>query len=761
MSGYDSAQRLKKDDDLGRWRFAAEIAEVIRSTPADWSARIGIFGKWGEGKSTILHFLEEMLKPEGNVVFYFTPWAVQELDELWEEFGNALLEALEAEKLEVESPWKGMTRKFQEKLRSTVLPDVAQGAAELLGKDKAYKSALGLVGKWLKPDGAQVKKIREKLGEKRVIVFIDDLDRATPELLPKLLLSLREILDLPGFTFVLAFDNEIVADGLVTANSAWGDGDSFLDKILDFHYYLPPISKAAKRLLLRNMLQRYAKFVPQDSIDAIEHLLPDNPRKLKRLVRGLVSLQPQLARHNADELNWVEIWLAEMMRQESYAFFLHLLDDGALETLIGIGYKIRQRERRKKGDDNEANDDADIKKVIDEVGGINEKQTERLIELVKATRNLAGLHLAYNWKFALRPEAITWKEFHELLAQWNKAPDPGTISAWIAKQSAANSIDIADIETDLFETFLNAKHNAASKAAEASTVEANATHCAEAKSLLTMTEQFLSLPGVFTPERFGKLYEKSLYWIAFRVNPADAELRDAERALIYSLLEHASDDQAPAMLEALKPGDPWAFGPEDAETARLKKERRDEGVTRLLPKVENAFSAYLSRPESLRLLSTPQGSSSFQYVLFSPERLPWGAVVRNALLETMRTAHSDSNAYEKVNEFLQFLVEASGNRSDYIPRQSAESIVADREFIATLWRGVISRPIQFRMWKSYLAKRVALLQLGAQEDDLPLSPELARATGTLGPAELAPGESDGDDTDSSDLAFLDDDEGQE
>ena len=91
MSGYDSAQKLKKDDDLGRWRFASEIASVIRSTPAAWSARIGIFGKWGEGKSTVLHFLEEMLKPEGNIVFYFTPWAVQELDELWAEFGNALL----------------------------------------------------------------------------------------------------------------------------------------------------------------------------------------------------------------------------------------------------------------------------------------------------------------------------------------------------------------------------------------------------------------------------------------------------------------------------------------------------------------------------------------------------------------------------------------------------------------------------------------------------------------------------------------------
>lgn len=755
MSGYDSAQRLKKDDDLGRWRFASEIASVIRSTPADWSARIGIFGKWGEGKSTVLHFLEEMLKPEGNIVFYFTPWAVQELDELWEEFGNALLDALETEKLEVEFPGKGTIRKLKEKIGSTGIPDLVQGGMELWGKDKLYKGALGFVGKWLKPDGAQVQKIREKLGDKRVIVFIDDLDRATPELLPKLLLSLREILDLPGFTFVLAFDNEIVADGLVTTNSAWGDGDSFLDKILDFHYYLPPISKAGKRLLLKNMLDRYAKFVPQESIGPVEHLLPDNPRKLKRLVRGLVSLHPQLVRHGADELNWVEIWLAEMIRQESYEFFMHLLDGGQLDPLIGITYKLRRNERRKKGEDKD--DNADIKKVIDEVGGVNEQQTERLIELVNATRNLAGFHLEYNFKFALRPETITWKEFYELLAQWKETPQPGTISSWIAKQSAANSIDPTDIEADLYQTFLNAKHNAASKAAEASTVEDNATYCTEAKSLLTMTEQFLGLPGMFTPERFGVLYEKSLYWIAFRVNPADGDLREAERNLLFALVDRATNDDAPAMIEALKPMDPWAFGPEDAETMRLKKELRDECVTRLLPKVENAFPAYLNRPESLRLLSTSQGSSSFRYVLFSPDRIPWAAVIRGALLETLHKAKSDQNAYDKANEFLQLLVDAASNRSNYIARESAVSIAGDREFIVALWQGVTSRHIQFRMLKSYLLKRAALLELGAQEEDLPLSPELAKAMETDGPSKAELDQSEGESADDFDLSVLEGD----
>lgn len=754
MPGYDSALRLKKDDDLGRWRFAAEIAEVIRSTPADWSARIGIFGKWGEGKSTILHFLEEMLKPEGNIVFYFTPWAVQQLDELWEEFGNALLEALEEEKLEVESPWKGMTRRLQEKLESTGLPEVAQGAAELFGKDKVYKSALGLVGRWLKPDGAQVRKIRERLGSQRVIVFIDDLDRATPKLLPKLLLSLREILDLPGFTFVLAFDNEIVADGLVRANNAWGNGNNFLDKILDFHYYLPPVSKTGKRLLLKKMLDRYATFVPQNSIDPIEDLLPDNPRKLKRLVRGLVSLQPQIKRHGADELNWIEIWLAEMIRQESYPFFMRLLDGGDLDLLIGMGYTIRRSERRRKGEDTE--DNSDIRKVINEVGGIDEEQAERIIALVIATRSLAGLQLQYSFKFALRPEAITWKEFFQLLAQWKGTPVPDTISSWIAEQSMTNLIDPSDIEAELFQTFLSAKQNAVSKAADATTIDENANHCAEAKSLLEITEQFLKLPDMLTAERFGKLFDQSLYWIAFRVNPADGELRDAERSLIKSLLERASVEQAPEMLDSLIGGDPWGFGPDDADTAQLKSAFRNECVACLRPKVESAFVTYLGRPESLRLLSTPKGSPSFRDVLFSADRIP--SVIRSALLNMMQDAKNDNSAFEKANDFLQLLMDAAGNRPSYIPRKSASDIARDRELIAALWKGVTSRHIQFRMLKSYLSKRTALLQLGAQEDDLPLSPELAKAMEALSPTELAPDESEAED---SEPTVLDDAESSE
>lgn len=756
MSGYDSAQRLKQDDDLGRWRFAAEIAEVISSTPPDWSARIGILGKWGEGKSTVLHFLEEMLRPTRNIIFYFNPWAIQELDELWAEFGSSLLAALDKEKLVVESPFVGTARKIQRKPGFKLLSRLGEGTAEYFGKEKVYKTAFGLIGNWLKPDGAQVKKIRERLGDRRVIVLIDDLDRATPELLPKLLLSLREILDLPGFTFVLAFDNEIVAKALVTANSAWVDGENFLDKILDFQYYLPAVSKAGKHILLKKMLDQYATFVPQDSIDPIEHLLPDNPRKLKRLIRGLVSLRSQVTRHKVDELNWVEIWLAEMIRQESYPFFMQLLDEDVLDSLIGVTYRIRQIERRRKSVNNAASDNTELKKVITEVGGINEGQMDRLIELVDAARMLGGLHLQYNFKFALRPEAITWKEFYELLDQWNKTPVTETISAWIAKQSRANSIDPADIETELFKVFLIAKHNAASKAAEASTAEENATACAEAKSLLIMTEQFLGLPEMFTPERFGKLYDKSLHWIAFRVNPADVELREAEQSLLSSLLERASDKQAAAILETIKPWEPLAFTGEGRETSQLKKELRNRCVAQLLPKVERAFVDFISRPKSLRMLSGPQGEASFRYMLFSPDRLPWGSAIKDSLLNIMQNSKSDLNAYEKANEFLHLLVESAEGRLNLIPRHSAELIARDKEFIGALWQAVTSRLIQFRMLESYLLNRDILIQLGVFEDELPLSTQLAKAKESAGATQVESDASREDVIDGS--AFSDDDQ---
>jgi predicted KAP-like P-loop ATPase len=73
--GYDAPRATQAEDSLDRWRFASELMGLIRNTPPEWSIRIGLTGKWGEGKSTVLHFIESLARIDGHLVVWFVPWA--------------------------------------------------------------------------------------------------------------------------------------------------------------------------------------------------------------------------------------------------------------------------------------------------------------------------------------------------------------------------------------------------------------------------------------------------------------------------------------------------------------------------------------------------------------------------------------------------------------------------------------------------------------------------------------------------------------
>ena len=240
------------------------------------------------------------------------------------------------------------------------------------------------------------------------------------------------------------------------------------------------------------MMLEYCSFIPPESVEPIEQFLPDNPRKLKTLIRGMISLKTQIDRHRPNELDWPTIWLAEMVSQESYPFFLRLLEGRTLDDLAGIGFRINARGSGPISSV-QASDDSDIEKLIQEVGETS--KSNRLIELIKATRSVAGMHLLYNWKFSFRPEPITWKEFESMFSLWSADQRPKVIVKWIAQQAKATSIDSQRIEQDFFQTLVNAKQEALSEAAANSSADELAKRIDRAAKLLKFAVEFLSLPG--------------------------------------------------------------------------------------------------------------------------------------------------------------------------------------------------------------------------------------------------------------------------
>jgi hypothetical protein len=720
-SGYDAVKQQREEDDLDRWRFASEIVDVVTSTSSDWSARIGIFGKWGEGKSTVLKFAEQMLKEKDNIVFTFNPWAAQNLAELWEEFGARFVEALSVARVPFDGAWKASTKAVGKNLGSKGVSQFAEAASAVFGKDKLYNSALNILSKWLRYDGDQIRKIRQKLGNRRLVVLIDDLDRCRPELLPQLLLSLRELLDLPGFTFLLAFDDEIVARALVTENPAWGDGANFLEKILDFRFHLPAITAVQKERFVARAMARYCPFVPAEASKAIQDLLPDNPRKSKALIRSLAALQPQIARHDDDELNWTDIWLAQMLRLESYAFFECLLKNDTLDREVGSLYRLLRESNRGKLA-NEDEKDRPLKNLIEKVGVKDPVTTRRLIQLIEAVRARASMRFQYACELAVSPHVITWKEFRALEASWMAGRETSTLSGWLRQQAARQFVSSESVDEEAFTTILARRQECLAEAAESGTIEAHEKSALEAGALLQMIEQFLLDLGKINPQRFKKLYGQVGYWIGFRKNVNDLKLRALEDLSLVKLASSVSDATALDLLEIVDASN-WEVDFGDGVT-ELRKAFGGRLTEIVAPAAAREAVNFITREDGVRNLSEVGRFSAAKACLFRASSPIWTSAVRPNLLVVVRRWKEDSIINANVRDLFDLLIRGLENGIGAVNQSDIATFLRDHDLVKFLWEAVTSKTIQYRLQIAYIRGRQQLIQGGIPEDLMPLSEEL-------------------------------------
>lgn len=93
-NGYDAPVLSHEEDFFGRWSFASRVYSIVGKAPAEWSLRAAIYGKWGEGKTSVLNFLQNMAEKDGHIVLTVNPWDADSTDALWAKLADALITKL-------------------------------------------------------------------------------------------------------------------------------------------------------------------------------------------------------------------------------------------------------------------------------------------------------------------------------------------------------------------------------------------------------------------------------------------------------------------------------------------------------------------------------------------------------------------------------------------------------------------------------------------------------------------------------------------
>jgi hypothetical protein len=559
--GFDAAAVTRDSDHLNRWPLAREIVGIATTGPQDWSVRAGIYGEWGTGKTSVLRFITQLAEKQGHIVVWFDPWEYSTKAELWRAFVSTVFKDLKAKLGNVPGAKTAKAKRWAERAGPII---TGLGAVFNEGAAKAVEGGLDLVKKHFTAGSSDLKEIGPILGDKRVIVLIDDLDRTAPELVPEILFALKELMDIPGFSFICAFDPAVVGEVLGKFHPGFGDGLKFLDKIIDYPRWLPrPSAEGLSKMAIADAAKS-CPYVPVEAVADAVGLLPANPRAVRQFIRLLALLKPQVERHHPDELHWRAIVTANVLKVRHPRLAHELLNDESFWTGIGmIGLGVR-------GEDEKEQTTNAVREHIESVcvQANRSLSTPERNEITSALMSLCseiGLigrlteeKAAYQFNLAENPAAVTWKEFDAFLQLWKAKQLTNTVRSWINQHAATVERTELEVYRELLQATVHRYAEVLQRGDNVFTEAEKAPLVESAESLFTLLETL-----VF---QLGKLTE-STKWIgnaeleeavdkfarmASAVRPLHAQFWPRNEAFIVKLFDQWAADVTP-LVRLLEP----------------------------------------------------------------------------------------------------------------------------------------------------------------------------------------------------------------
>ena len=317
----DQAVSSKKNDRFQRYGFAKRIAQTIIQRKSEDCLTIGIYGEWGEGKTSVLNFIErELSEHKKDIVFFkFNPWRFGEEDKLLVMFFELLANKLGKSASSKSDKLKKAVKKYSKIVApvSSIIPGFG-GAAE-----KIVEGVSDILGeKDIEDIKERVSKILRESNTK-IVVAIDDIDRLDKDEIYAVLKLVKLTAGFSNTTYLLSFDEKMVASAIGERFGGGREkaGSNFLEKIIHVPLDLPKAQPFALKQYCYNLIekvigengikiseQEIGRFAQEFSQNILIRL--NNPRLAVRYSNSVAFLLPLLA----NEVNHVDLLLIEALK---------------------------------------------------------------------------------------------------------------------------------------------------------------------------------------------------------------------------------------------------------------------------------------------------------------------------------------------------------------------------------------------------------------------------------------------------------------
>jgi iron(II)-dependent oxidoreductase len=377
--------------DFGFFPYITTIADLIAYRENKTPLVIGIYGKWGSGKTTLMRSIEQELKTKQAYKaapfrrckpVWFQAWKYKNEDQILAALLEQICNTMAKEdfftqcRTQIEEI---ITKLKPGKALGELLKNLTGADVSTFFQEMPHKEKLGFYDEfeaffkrliWTYLSWRPQKNSFETYDDSKGIltIFIDDLDRCPKGNIVAVLETVKLFMDIPGCVFVIGADNGVIIQAL--EENYQENAERFMDKIVQVTFNLPRIPDEEFNPYLDKILKTAGREEDLHLKKYLAQLLPvldNNPRNFKRFLNDL-NLQKGLITNKGLKLEPKHLLLWNLIEKGFRSCYLALKEEGGYRVLEAV-HNVLKQAKEKEIDFEDIGDEGNDIKIPDSVAG--------------------------------------------------------------------------------------------------------------------------------------------------------------------------------------------------------------------------------------------------------------------------------------------------------------------------------------------------------------------------------------------------------